>query len=70
MAEHLQISMAAARVNAGLTQAEVAEMMEVSNKTILNWEKGKVRPRAAQLHLFCEIVGIDQNNIFLPEKET
>ena len=67
---NFQITMAAARVNAGMTQNEVAEKMQVSNKTIVNWETGKIKPRAAQLHLFCEIVGIDQEFIFLPNNET
>ena len=38
--EMIQISLAAARVNAGLTQEEVAEKLQVSKKTIVNWEKG------------------------------
>ena len=33
-----KISMAAARVNAKLTQSEVAEIMKVSKQTIVNWE--------------------------------
>ena len=37
-----KISLAAARVNAGLTQAETAEKMGVTKRTIINWEKGIV----------------------------
>lgn len=36
----LQISLAAARVNAGLTQKYVAKELRVSNKTLANWENG------------------------------
>ena len=61
-----QISMAAARVNAGLTQAKVAKKMGVSNVTILNWEKGKVTPKPSQLAMFCSICGISEDHIFLP----
>lgn len=39
MAE-IQISLAAARVNAGMTQEEVAKKMGISKQTIINWEKG------------------------------
>lgn len=40
MAE-IKISLAAARVNAGLTQSDVAQMLKVGKQTIVNWEKGK-----------------------------
>ena len=40
--QDLQISLAAARVNAGLTQADVAKEMRLNKQTIVNWEKGKV----------------------------
>lgn len=38
--EKLQISLAAARVNAGMTQDDVAKKMKVSKNTIVKWEKG------------------------------
>ena len=40
----IRISLAAARVNARMTQQQVAEKMGVSKQTIINWEKGKVVP--------------------------
>ncbi len=43
----IQISLAAARVNANLTQEQVAEKMDVSKKTIVDWEKGRTVPSAA-----------------------
>ena len=42
MEEPLKISMAAARVNAKLTQSDIACKMSVSKQTIINWEKGNV----------------------------
>lgn len=62
----LKISLAAARVNAGLTQDDVARLMKLSKQTIVNWEKGRVIPKSAQLRVYCDIVGIDEDNIFLP----
>lgn len=66
----LRISLASARVNAKLSQRDVARVMEVSTKTIGNWERGKVIPKPAQLLMFCAVCGIDVDNILLPEKET
>lgn len=64
--EKVQISLAAARVNAGLTQMDVAEKMHVSKQTIINWEKGKVLPKPAQLEMMCRLYNFPVDNIFLP----
>lgn len=61
-----RISMAAARVNAKLTQSDVAEKMQVSKQTIVNWENGKVIPGPAQFAMFCEICKAPKDAIFLP----
>ena len=65
-----QISLAAARVNAGLTQVEAAEKSHLSNKTINNLENGKVTPSFANVELLCRIYGISSDYIFLPTKST
>jgi len=62
----LQITMAAARVNAGFTQRQIAAKMQVSTATIINWEHGKVIPKPAQLKMFCDLCGISVEHIFLP----
>lgn len=64
--EKLQISLAAARVNAGMTQDDVAKKMKISKTTIVNWEKGKVVPSFANLQMLCTIYNISKDNIFLP----
>lgn len=64
--DELRISLAAARVNASLTQKELAEAMHVSRATIMNWESGKVIPKPAQLRMFCDLCGISVDHIFLP----
>ena len=66
----LQISLAAARVNAELTQDEVAKAMHVSKTTIINWEKGKINPSFATLNMLCSLYKIPEDNIFLPLKST
>ena len=53
--EKLKITLAAARVNARLTQADVAKRMKVSKQTIVNWERGKITPKQAQLFMLSDI---------------
>lgn len=61
-----QISLAAARVNARLTQVEVAKKMSVTKQTIINWEKGKVIPGVPEMQMLCDLYNIPQDYIFLP----
>ena len=70
MAEVIQISLAAARVNAKLTQEEVANRMKIGKRTIINWEKGTAMPSFADLNMLSGIYGIPVDNIFLPTKST
>lgn len=61
-----QISLAAARVNAGYTQEELAEKLGVTRKSIQNWESGKKIMRKSNFIAFCTVTGFDQDDIFLP----
>ena len=61
--EKLQISLAAARVNAGLTQADVAEKMGVGKQTVVNWEKGLSEPKMSQARELSALY-----DIFLPSE--
>lgn len=64
----LQISLAAARVNAGLTQEEVAKALNVGKQTIVSWEKGKSEPKMSQSRELSELYKMPLDNIFLPQK--
>lgn len=66
--EKIQISLAAARVNAGLTQEEVARKMKVSKNTLVNWEKGTSEPTVSQGLRLSELYKMPLDNIFLPIK--
>ena len=66
MTSKLQISLAAARVNANLTQEDVARAMQVSKNTIINWEKGKSEPSISQSRELERIYKIPMDYIFLP----
>jgi len=62
----LQISLAAARVNADLTQEEVAHKMGISAQTLINWEKGRFVPGIPEIEMLSKIYNIPQDNLFLP----
>lgn len=64
--EKYKISMAAARVNAKMTQEEVAAAMSVSKVTIVNWENGRVIPKPAQFKMYCDVVHAPEDIISMP----
>lgn len=70
MGEVIRISLAAARVNAKMTQEDVANKMKIGKRTIINWEKGVVKPSFADLNMLSDIYGIPVDNIFLPCEST
>lgn len=61
-----QISLAAARVNANLTQKKAAEMLGICKETLISWEKGKTIPRHNQVLKLSEIYNMPIDYIFLP----
>lgn len=63
--EKLQISLAAARVNAGLTQEEVAKALKVGKQTIVSWEKGKSEPKMSQSRKLSKLYNMPLDYIFL-----
>lgn len=62
-----KMSLEAARVNAKLTQQELADKMQVSRQTIQNWESGKSKMKTAYVFLFCNITNLTEDDILLPE---
>lgn len=52
----MKITMASARVNAGLKQNELSQLMNVSQNSVIDWEKGRKYPRVNELYRFCDIV--------------
>ena len=61
--EMLKISLAAARVNAGLTQKELADKCLVSESTVVSWEAGKTLPNAKKLSLLEQALGLSLNYV-------
>ena len=65
-----KITLEAARVNTGLTQAQLANKMGVSRQSVIDWEGGKREMRTPYLYLFCQITGFSEDDILLPKKST
>jgi conserved domain protein len=63
----LQITLRAARVNAGYTQEEVAKKMGVTKQTVLNWETGRNKLRIPEMHMLSKLYKIPMDNIILPQ---
>lgn len=55
MKDELRITLEAARINAGLTQAEVAEKLGVSRSTVINWELHRTSPSVSQANALCAL---------------
>lgn len=63
-----QISLAAARVNAGLTQEDVAKALKIGKQTIVSWEKGNSEPKMSQSRQLSDLYNMPLDYIFLPKK--
>ena len=64
------ISAKAARVNAGLSQTQVAEHLHVSKSTVSRWETGSLPENAEIRQKLCKLYCLDQTLInFDKERE-
>lgn len=59
-----QISLTAARVNAGLTQEDVAKALCVRKKTVDQWERGAANPAISQGRALSVLFNIPLDYIF------
>ena len=57
------MTLKAARVNAGFTQAEVAERLCVAISTLRNWENGTTFPKQPAIEKMCELYAVPYDNI-------
>ena len=58
-----KMTLAAARVNAKLTQKEAAVRLNISNKTLCNWENGNTFPSQPSINAICELYGVTYDQI-------
>lgn len=59
----MNITLRAARVNAGLDQADVARELGVNIATVSSWETGKTRPSLDNLEKLCRLYNWPQEHI-------
>ena len=59
----MRITLAAARINKGLTQAQAAKALNVSKKTLWSWENGKTIPKIDKIDAICTLYGVTYENI-------
>lgn len=59
----MKISLAAARVNAGLSQAAAAKRANMSTKTLWAYENGTRLPKVDVLNRLCDVYGCEIDNI-------
>ena len=70
MEKDFRISMAAARVNAKKTQAEVAKALKVSKGTVVSWENGKTSPTVNKAREFCQFCGVPYDAVSFLSRDT
>ena len=59
----MRITLKAARINKGLTQADVAKALNVTKKTVGSWEKGKTMPKIDKIEHLCSLFGCSYDDI-------
>ena len=68
--ERFGLELAAARTRRGFTQAELAEAVGVTERSISLWERGKVIPRPGiRMVLAQHLLGLDNKDGFLFDDE-
>jgi len=63
-----KISLAAARVNAGLLQEAAAAMLHVTAETLRNWETGKTVPTYDKVIEICALYNYPADYIFFGKR--
>ncbi|MBR4743576.1 MAG: helix-turn-helix transcriptional regulator [Oscillospiraceae bacterium] len=66
----MAITMKAARLNAGYTQAHAAKKLGVNTGTLCNWETGKTSPSIVQWLALCKLYGMDIGDILIPSESS
>ena len=58
-----RVTLAAARVNKGYTQAVAAEKLGVNVNTLKNWERGVTFPKQPQIEKLCEVYEVTYDEL-------
>ena len=65
-----KITLKAARVNAGLTQEELAKKMGVHRLTIASWEANPASMKIKEAESICSVLGVSFSQIFFDNSST
>lgn len=57
------ITLRAARINAGMTQVEVAKHFGVCRQTVASWERAGKLPKAVKVQRLCDLYGVSPQSI-------
>ena len=58
------------RIKSGLTQKKLADMMNVSSQSILNWENGIFEPNLSQIVQLADIFGVSVDYLLEHDSKT
>ena len=59
----MKLSLDALRVNANMTQQDVADIMGVSRATVIKWESDKVEPKGVVIYALAKLYKVEIDNI-------
>ena len=58
------------RKEQGMTQARMADMLDISDRTVSKWERGRGLPEVSLMLPLCECLGITVNDLLTGERVT
>ena len=64
----MAITLKALRINAGLTQKEVAQVLEITPETLGSWENGKSYPNVPQITKIEKLYNVKYSDIIFGPK--
>lgn len=53
----------------GLSQQELGDKLNVSQKTISSWESGRTEPNMAMVQKICDVLSLDFDSLLLSERK-
>lgn len=62
----IKLTLAAARINAGYSQQEVAKKLGISTASLTNWERGVTTPKEPTILGLASFYGIPRDSISVP----
>lgn len=62
----MKLSFEALRVNAGMTQQDVADRLGVSRSTVIKWEAGVVEPKELVIYALAKLYNVEIDTFRIP----